>query len=90
MVLSPPPFVGWWFVCVSPCFSSVLFLFISLFVVCFSLLGVVFFGVTAPGGFTISPDLVFSVNASREGLIKTLCLFHPKNGIGVDMALDEN
>ena len=101
-VYAPPPpsfvlwcfllhlFVGWWFVCVSPCFSSVLFLFIFLFVVCFFPAGCCVFGVTAPGSFTISPDLVFSVNASREGLIETLCLFHPKNDIGVDMALDEN
>ena len=76
--------------CFSLFFFSFVFCSFSFLLCVFSLLGVVFFGVTAPGSFTISPDLVFSVNASREGLIETLCLFHPKNDIGVDMALDEN
>ena len=40
--------------------------------------------------FTISPDLVLGVNASREGLIGKCASFQRKSGIGMDMALSEH
>ena len=38
----------------------------------------------------MSPDLVFGVNASREGLIEKMFLLQPENFIGLDMALSEH